>query len=153
MVSAHEAPPDPEWDMIAFQTKSWGRPVTQWQFTPEYGGYWGENVTEGGSFNSAYTLAFHTLEADASRYQALENIVRRLPSVIPDAEDCTNMMTDQPYGTIRMTRGATTTEIAWNSGCLDEEYVAFVALLREANDMVSGWGRAEPVNRTEDFAS
>lgn len=145
-----EAPPAPEWDLIRFEVKSWGAPVTQWQFTPGYGGYWAENTSDQ-PFGGNYTLAFHTLEADAGRYDALAAIVSRLPDPAPSSEGCEMFMTDMPYGVVRLTRGATTIEIAWNSGCRDEEYVAFMDVLREADELVSTWGREAPVNRTEDF--
>lgn len=154
-VQAQEATvpePDPEWDMIRLEVKSWGAPVREWQFGKEYGGYWGENVSQGGAYAPTYTLAYHTLEQDTARYQALADIVSRLPEPAPNSEGCENFMTDQAYGVIRLTLGATTTEIAWNSGCQDEDYAVFMALLREADELVSGWGRAEPVNRTEDFS-
>ena len=61
------------------------------------------------------------------------------------------MMNDAPYGTIRMTKGATTTEIRWNSGCMDQDYASFMGVLREADTLVSGWGKANPADRTEDF--
>ena len=60
-------------------------------------------------------------------------------------------MTDAAYGTLRMTAGATTTEIEWNSGCLDDDYKTFLSVLREANELVSGWGSAKPADRSEDF--
>ncbi len=142
-------PPAPDWDMIAFEVKSWGAPRWRWQYTPQYGGVWIEAVSEDGAALGDYTLEFHPLEADAERYIALENIMRQLPDPAPDSAECEQMMTDMAYGTVRLTRAATTTEIAWNSGCMDDDYAAFVGLLREADQMVSEWGRAVPVSRTE----
>ncbi len=121
----------------------------QWQFSPEYGGVWVEAVSEDGAPMSDRTLKFHTLETDPQRYVALQDIFRQLPDPAPDSADCEQMMTDMAYGTVRLTRGATTTEIAWNSGCMDEDYAEFLALLREADQMVSQWGREAPVSRTE----
>lgn len=144
-------PAEAEWDMIRFDVLSWGGPVTWWQFTPEYGGVWAQNTSDPGVYSETYTLAFHPLEADRARYDALAGLMRRLPDPAPDSEPCENFLTDQAYGTIRLTRGATTTEIAWNSGCMDEDYAAFMAILREADALVSGWGREVPVGRTEDF--
>jgi hypothetical protein len=58
-------------------------------------------------------------------------------------------MTDAPYGTIRLTRGATTTEIAWNSGCMDSQYLRFLSILQSADQKVAAWGKAAPVVQTE----
>lgn len=136
--------------MIAFEVRSWGAPLTQWRYTLEYGGVWVEVAPKPDAPQPTWTKDYHTLEADPARYAALEAIVRKLPTPAPDAARCTNFMTDAPYGTIRLTRGATTTEISWNSGCLDDDYAAFTAVLREADQMVAAWGKAVEVNRTED---
>ena len=50
---------------------------------------------------------------------------------------------------IRLTRGATTTEIAWNSGCQDRTYAPFLKVLRDADTLVSGWAKDVPISRTE----
>ena len=44
---AADTQPAARWDQIAFVVKSWGETVTQWQYTPEYGGVWIE-VEPGG---------------------------------------------------------------------------------------------------------
>ncbi len=143
-------PSEADWDMIAFEVKSWGQPLTQWQFTPSYGGVWIEIARKQDSVQPTWTKTYHPLESDMERYTELERLVRRLQSPAPDPAECTNMMTDQPYGTIRLTRGATTTEIAWNAGCMDTKYIAFMSVLREADELVAGWGKAAPASRTED---
>ncbi len=62
-------------------------------------------------------------------------------------------MTDMAYGTLRLTRGAITVEIAWNSGCLDDGYRAFIETLKTADDGVAAWGRAGRILRTEEPAA
>lgn len=145
-----QPPPEPDWDLIAFEVKSWGAPIHQWQFSPLYGGVWIGVERKDDPSRIVWTKSFHTLDADGARYAELEALVRKLPRPAPDAADCSNMMTDMPYGTIRLTRGATTTEIAWQSGCLDDGYAGFIATLREADSLVTEWGKAVPVSRTED---
>ncbi len=151
VAAAHEAEEmrPPVWDMIAFEVKSWGNTVHRWQFTPEYGGVWIENVAADGMPTGPASYAFHPLDADGARYAMLEAIALKLPDPAPESDRCENFVTDMPYGTIRLTRGATTTEIAWNAGCMDEDYAAFSALLRQADELVSGWGKAAPVGRTD----
>ena len=146
-----KAPPPPRWDMIAFEVKSWGQTITRWQFTPQYGGVWVEVSPKADAERPTETHAFHTLTEDPARFVELADILAKLPRVAPDSDACENMMTDAPYGTIRMSKGATTTEIRWNSGCMDENYATFMGVLREADTLVSGWGKAKPADRTEDF--
>ncbi|MBX7496712.1 hypothetical protein K3172_12675 [Qipengyuania sp. 6B39] len=141
----------PEWDFVAFEVKSWGAPVTSWRMLPDGSGSWTEAVrTEGEPPTTPPALAWHDIEAAPANYAALESILRRLPHPAPNYEDCDNFMNDAPYGTLRLTRGATTTEIAWNDGCMDEDYRAFVAVLKEADEHVASLGKAAPVSRTDD---
>ena len=146
-----KAPPPPSWDMLAFEVKRWRKIQTRWQFTPQYGGVWVEVSPKADAEAPTETHAFHTLAQDPARFLKLADIVAKLPPVAPDSEACANMMNDAPYGTIRMTKGATTTEIRWNSGCMDQDYASFMGVLREADTLVSGWGKANPADRTEDF--
>jgi len=148
--SAEDAADTADFDMIAFEVKSWGAPANRWQYGPDYGGVWIEVLSDPSERLGNYTLAFHPIAADRDRYSMLEAIVDRLPAEIPDSADCERNMTDMPYGTLRLTRGAVTQEIAWNSGCMDDHYVEFMDLLKEADRMVTDWGRQAPVSRTEE---
>lgn len=142
-------PPAPDWDMVVFEMKSWGEPVVSWRITSQGGGSWTE--TERGDRLGNYTLVWHEIAPAVERYVALERILRRLPDEAPDSADCSNFMTDLPYGSIRLTRGATTVEHAYNSGCMDSEYGEFLDVLRSANELVELWGKDAPVLRRETF--
>lgn len=146
---AAKQPPVPKWDMIRFEVKSWGSNVYSWQFTPSYGGVHMENVTPEDVQSKEQTIAYRTLETDVGRYHQLEKTLDGLPVPAPDSAECENFIPDLAYGTIRLTSGATTTEISWNSGCQDRGYAPFLMVLREADTLVSGWAKAEPVTRTE----
>jgi hypothetical protein len=137
------------WDMIAFEVKSWGRPVTSWRLLPNGSGSWTETVAKAGASFADYDLVWHELDAGQEGYRQVEETLSRLPVPAPDPSGCASFMTDLPYGTIRLTRGATTIEIAWNSGCMDEDYRAFVDVLKAADTTVAGWGRAGRIMRTE----
>lgn len=146
------APPPPSgpvWETITFEAKSWGAPVSRWEYSANSGGVWIDVDDIEGQPIGNYTLSYHRLEPDQERYLELEALVRELPFPAPDHRACANKINDLPYGTIRLTRGAMTTEIAWNSGCLDPDYIRFVGLLREADQLVAAWGEAAPVARTE----
>lgn len=135
--------------MIAFEVKSWGRPVSSWRLLADGSGSWTETVAGSGGPPDAYRLVWHEFAAGADGYRQVEEILSRLPDPAPNYEDCSNYMTDAPYGTIRLTHGATTTEIAWNSGCMDENYRVFTDALKTADTVVAGWGRAGRILRTE----
>lgn len=137
------------WDTIAFEVKNRGEPIYRWQFTPEYGGFWMEVVDQGAQPSGQHTFAIHTLPADLQRYLVLEDIVGRFPDPAPDSAGCANYLPDAAYGTIRLTRAATTTEISWSSSCRDATYVAFTDLMKEADQLITSWGRRQPVSREE----
>ena len=143
------APPPPDWDMVSFEVKSWGAPIGSWRILSNGGGSWTETVRKEGAAYGDYQLAWHEIEPDAANYVALERILRKLPEPAPDSQSCDNFMTDAPYGILRLTKGATTTEIAWNDGCMDDGYRSFMGILREADEHMTALGKAAPVSRTE----
>jgi hypothetical protein len=137
------------WDLIAFEVKSWGRPVTSWRLLPGGSGSWTEVVEARGAQAARYSAVWHEVESGASGFARVVDILSRLPQPAPDSAACTDFMPDLPYGTLRLTRGATTVEIGWNSGCMDADYKTFVQTLKAADSIVAGWGRAGRVLRTE----
>ena len=108
-----------------------------------------ENVEPEDPQSQVQTIAYRTLEADPKRYQELEEILVGLPDPAPDSSECENFIPDLAYGTIRLTRAATTIEISWNSGCQDAAYAPFLKVLRDADTLVSGWAKDIPITRTE----
>lgn len=141
---------DPEWDMIALEVKNHRGTVTRWQFTPLYGGVWEEVVREPDDPTAIPMRRYHALEADASRYGALLEIIEKLPNDAPSYENCEMLVPDSSYGTLRLTRGVTTTEIGWQARCIDSDYVSFLNILRSANELVAAWGKAVPTTREEE---
>lgn len=147
--AAPPTPPPPEWNFIAFETKSWGEPLSSWRLLNNGGGSWTEAVKAKGQSLGSYLLVWHEIEPNVQNYIAIERILRGLPHPAPDFNRCANRMSDMPYGTIRLTSGATTIEIAWNSGCLDESYQSFLNILKDADGRVRALGKAGKVLRTE----
>lgn len=138
-----------DWDLIAFEVKSWGRSLNTWRIGPGGAGSWTETVETPGATAMPVKTVYHLIEAGDAGFDRISAIVARLPDPPPDADKCTHFMPDAAYGTIRLTKGSTTTEIAWNSGCLDEDYLPFVATLKEADQQMREWGKAGKVLRTE----
>lgn len=130
--------------MIALEVRSWGRPVTSWRLLQSGAGRWTETVEA-----PRRSAVWHEVEVGSSGFAAVAAVLSPLPLPAPDAAACADFMPDLPYGTLRLTRGATTVEIAWNSGCLDADCRAFVQTLKAADSIVAGWGRAGRVLRVE----
>lgn len=137
------------WHMIAFEVKSWGRPVTSWRLLQDGSGSWTETIEAPGAQAPRYSGVWHEFDAGEPGYARVAAELSRLPMPAPDSAACADHIADLPYGTIRLTRGATTVEIAWNSGCMDADYKAFIHVLKAADSIVAAWGRAGRVLRTE----
>lgn len=137
------------WDMIAFEVKSWGRALSSWRLLRSGAGSWTETVEERGERSTRYSAVWHEVDAGEPGFARVVAELARLTLPAPDPALCSQRMTDLPYGVLRLTRGATTLEIAWNSGCMDANYRAFVAILKAADSIVAAWGRAGAVLRTE----
>lgn len=149
--AAAQSTPETDWDLVSFEVKSWGAPVTSWRILANGGGSWTEAVrSEGQPPTVPPALAWHEIEPDPSNYATLQEILQRLPATAPDSAKCERFMTDAAYGLLRMTKGATTTEIAWNDGCFDEDYRAFLSILKDADAHMAALGKAAPVTRTEE---
>lgn len=144
-----EVPPRPDWDFVSFEVMSWGAPVSSWRILSNGGGSWTETLRAKGAAHYDYKLAWHEIEPDPFNYIALEKILRHLPDPAPDSQQCDSFISDMAYGTIRLTHGATTIEVAWNDGCMDETYRAFMAVLKQADEHMQALGKAAPVTRTE----
>lgn len=139
------------WDTVAFESKSWGRPIRSWTISSSGQGSWTKaSEMENGEL-ARYDLEWREVDAGAEGAAKLSALLSQVPVPAPDSSKCTDFMTDSVYGTLRITRGATTTEIAWNSGCMDEEYRAFLAPLREADQLVAEWGETGTYLRTESY--
>lgn len=153
-IAAQDTPAAPAWDFVEFEVRSWGGTRSSWRILPNGGGSWTVAVAEAGQ-SPAMPAAqeWHEIEPEVANYTQLEAILDKLPDPAPDHQDCSNFMTDAAYGTLRLTKGATTTEIAWNSGCFDDDYVAFMGVLREADQHMQALGKAAPVSRIEPAAA
>lgn len=148
--SAQEHTEDAPWDFIEFEVKSWGSPISSWRIIPDGGGSWTKTVRpDGAAPNDPASTAWHEIPSNKANYTELIAILNELPAPAPNSEDCTNFMSDAPYGTLRLTKSATTTEIAWNAGCMDDDYIVFLDILKAADQHMRALGKAAPLSRTE----
>ncbi|HYD23386.1 MAG TPA: hypothetical protein VEB68_01210 [Croceibacterium sp.] len=149
--AAGTAPSPPEWEAIAFEVNSWGRPVVAWTVRADGSGEWAETVGERDAPVGPFRVEHHTIAAGSTGFRELAAVLAELPDPAPASDDCELFATDMPYGTLRLTRAATTREIAFNEGCRDPAYRAFIATLKRADALVESWGKAAPVSRSEEF--
>jgi hypothetical protein len=142
-------PPLSQWTFVAFETRSWGKVLTSWTLLSDGSGGWSKSVELLGSVSGSTSREWHEIQIDEAAQREIATIFNSLPSPIPDSNACRNFMTDMPYGTIRLTTGAVTTEIAWNAGCMDPQYRAFLDQLKAADTLVAEAGKRAPIQRTE----
>ena len=141
-------PPPPDYSEVAFEAKVRGQPVAAWSLFVDGSGAWSEFERQDGAPASQYTRTYREIERGVANYIGLEKILRQLPEDVPDYDKCEQRITDAAYGTIRMTSGAKTIELAWNDGCFDEDYRAFLQTLREADAYVAALGKGGEAMRT-----
>ena len=143
-----------DWDMVRMEANSWGRMLSGWSIGPDgSGGWWvRENADGTQAPYGAYKVTYRSFEAGPEGWAKVREALADIPDPAPDPSvDCDNFMTDAVYGTLRITRQATTTETAWNEGCMDDGYVAIMDRFRAADELVEGWAKAGPVSRIETF--
>ena len=142
-------------DRIAYVTNSWGRVVSGWVVGPEGQGSWYERVNDSGQPGPVgpYQLRYHEFDAGEGGFAELQGLLAGLPDSAPNPRDCEQFRTDDLYGTLRRTTGATTEEISYNQGCRDAWYQRFMGQLLAADALVEQWGKAAPMSGTESYAS
>ena len=142
-------------ERIAYDTNSWGRVVSGWIVGSDGAGTWYERVNDSGQPGpvGSYQLRYHDFDVGPAQMAALEAVLAGLPDPAPNPRDCEQFRTDDLYGTLRRTYGATTEEVAYNQGCRDASYQRFMDRLLAADAQVAEWGKAAPVSRTERYAS
>jgi hypothetical protein len=89
----------------------------------------------------------------ARRLCRLATLAAALPSPAPDRDQCRERATDLPYGTLRLSRGNKEVEIAFDSGCLDAPYKAFIEQLIGMDELVGGWVGQRPADSVEEVGS
>lgn len=137
------------WDRIVFERNSWGVPQGAWRLLPDGTGSWTETEREAGAPLDSYQLVRHELGIDPAAYARLRAIIESLPFPPPAYAGCTDFMTDQPYGTLRLEKDAAALEIAYNAGCRDDDYRPLIDGLRRADELVTRFGRDAPIVRGE----
>lgn len=141
------------WELVRFETSSWGRVVSGWSIGRAGEGAWWirENTNGDPGPVGPFQVTYHEFDAGPAGFDRLAMLLAALPDIAPVATDCTDFRSDDLYGTVRLTSRATTVEHAWNRGCEDPAYRALLGPLQSADSLVASWGRAAPAVRVERF--
>jgi hypothetical protein len=137
--------------MVALERSSWAFPMSSWQVLPDGSGSWTEAERPAGAMLSEYRLVRQELPTDPAPAARLGEMMEGLPMPPPDTERCADFITDQPYGSLRLSKGAGALELVYNAGCRDEVYLVLLDRLRAADEVVAQRGRAAPA--TEESAA
>ena len=139
--------------MVSFEMLSWGQPVSSWRLLADGSGSWTETERDQGASREAYRLARHDLGADEEAAGLLRALIEQLPFPAPPGDTCASFITDQPYGTLRLEKGASVLELSFNAGCMDASYKPFLEGLRAADGLVAKRGGQAPVTAHERHGS
>ena len=147
--NAGAQPAPARYEAIAFTINSWGRSLGSWEVHAD--GTVSHVNVEGSVFN-AHRREHREFTIDGAAYRRLAAIAAELPEPRPQRADCKERATDLPYGTLTLSRGGVAEAIAFDTGCLDDRYQAFVGKLHAMDELVDGWAEQQPVDRVEEGA-
>ena len=138
-----------DYGAIAFEIKSWGHVIRGWNVSAD-GTV--RHVKIDGSPFADHRVEHREFAVDAAAYARLAALAAALPSPRLDRNQCEERATDLPYGTLHLSRGKQQEEIAFDSGCLDAPYQAFMDQLMGMDELVGGWVGQRPADSVEEVS-
>jgi len=139
----------PAYESIAFEIKSWGRPIDSWEVHSDGTASHIKLVQDEGAPFTTYRLEHRAFTVAAADYARLAAIAADIPRPAPTQDKCELFATDMPYGTLRLSAGEASQAVNFNVGCQDAPYQAFVRQLRAMDELVTGWAEQHPAARVE----
>lgn len=131
--------PAPRLRAIAFDSHSWGRPVSEWTVDAQGNGTL--TVPEPGIYD-AKTLVTRRFAAGTAGFRKLRVLLARAELRI-GARECSPSITDQIYGSISWTRTTgRVVQFAFNKGCSDAASRLVLGDLAKAEALVTEWAAA-----------
>lgn len=147
--TAGATPPDGT-EAIAFERKSWGKPINAWQVGADgEGRYTFSRKAPSGKFRD-YDLVTKRISVGPQGYAELERILRPAEAAAGSELPCERRITDLPYGTVRWEKDAAAAELRYDVGCQSEEAGRVISALVEADKLVEGWAADAPVADVEE---
>ena len=142
--------PAPAYESIAFEIKSWGRPIDSWEVDADGTARHIKMVSENGAPFGTYRLEHREFTVADADYARLAAIAAQIPQPAPTPDKCKLFATDMPYGTLRLSAANATQAVNFNVGCQDAPYQAFVAKLQAMDELVTGWAEQHAASRVEE---
>jgi hypothetical protein len=136
-------------EAIAFRISSWGRPIDSWDVRADGTAHHVTMVTDEGAPFRTYRLEHREFTISADDFARLAATVAKLPQPRLQRDDCEQRVTDFPYGALDITSGGTSESIAFDTGCQDAPYQAFVDQLQAMDEAVTALAKPHPVARVE----
>lgn len=138
-----------ESDSIGFAISSWGRPIDSWEVHADGTAQHVKRVSDEGASFRTYRLEYREFAVAPADFRRLAAIAAKLPQPRPTRDECEELATDMPYGTLSLSRGGRTEEVRFDVGCLDAPYKAFVGQLRAMDELVTSLAEQRPATRVE----
>jgi len=138
-----------EYDSIGFAISSWGRPIDSWEVRADGTARHVKRVSDEGADFRTYRLEHREFTVAPADFRRLAAIAAKLPQPRPARDECEQLATDMPYGTLSLSRGDGTEELRFDIGCLDAPYQAFVGRLRAMDELVTEWAEQRPATRVD----
>jgi hypothetical protein len=137
------------YDTIAFAISSWGRPIDSWEVRADGTARHVKRVSEAGADFRTYRLEHREFTVVPADFRRLAAIAAQLPQPRLARDECKELATDMPYGTLSLSRGGQTEEVRFDVGCLDAPYQAFVGRLRAMDELVTALAEQRAATRVE----
>jgi hypothetical protein len=146
---AQSVAPVPGLEQVAFEIKSWGRPIDGWDIHADGTARHVKRVSDEGAGFNTYRLEHREFAVDQATWERLSALAAQLPQPRPSRSECDELATDMPYGALRLSTAGSEEEIRFDLGCLDVPYQAFVGQLRAMDELVTGLAEKYQPTRIE----
>lgn len=134
---------------VSFRISSWGRPIDSWEVRADGSASHVTRVSDEGAPFQVYRLEHREFTISADDYARIVAMAGQLPQPRLSRDDCEQRVTDMPYGALALERATAREEIAFDVGCRDERYQAFVAQLQAMDELVTTWAKPHAPARIE----
>jgi hypothetical protein len=134
---------------VAFRISSWGRPIDSWEVRADGSASHVAMVSDEGAPFTTYRLEHREFTITPEDYARVVALAGELPQPRPSRDECEERVTDMPYGALELDKGGAREEIAFDVGCRDAAYQAFVDKLQAMDGLVTEWAKPHAPARIE----
>ena len=134
---------------VSFRISSWGRPIDTWEVRADGSASHVTRVSDEGAPFQTYRLEHREFTITAEDYARVVALADELPQPRPSRDACEERVTDMPYGALELDSGGARESIAFDVGCRDAKYQAFVEQLHALDALVTDWAKLHAPARIE----